>query len=171
MAERKMHLGAFFHPTGHHVTSWRHPRAQADANVNIDHYIEITRTAERGKFDLVFLADSAAVRDAHLIPTDQRVDVEFHEFMRDDLAMAERILGTAGLDVPEEVRSALRTYLAGNPRGKDGRIVYDLRADFGLEPDALRERAQFVQITGAGLKESHVHDVTITREAPNYPTR
>ena len=28
-----------------------------------------------------------------------------------------------------------------------------------------------VQITGAGLKESHVHDVTITREAPNYPTR
>ena len=85
----------------------------------------------------------AAVRDAHLIPTDQRVDVEFHEFMRDDLAMAERILGTAGLDVPEEVRSALRTYLAGNPRGKDGRIVYDLRADFGLEPDALRERFAF----------------------------
>ena len=37
--------------------------------------------------------------------------------------------------------------------------------------EALRERANFVQITGAGLKESHVHDVTITREAPNYPTR
>ena len=36
---------------------------------------------------------------------------------------------------------------------------------------SLRERARFVQITGAGLKESHVHDVTITREAPNYPTR
>ncbi len=36
---------------------------------------------------------------------------------------------------------------------------------------ALQERAQFVRITGAGLKESHVHDVTITREAPNYPTR
>jgi len=35
----------------------------------------------------------------------------------------------------------------------------------------LRERGRFVRITGAGLKESHVHDVTITREAPNYPTR
>ncbi|WP_157220565.1 IMP dehydrogenase [Flavisphingomonas formosensis] len=35
----------------------------------------------------------------------------------------------------------------------------------------LRERARFVQITNAGLRESHVHDVTITREAPNYPTR
>ena len=35
----------------------------------------------------------------------------------------------------------------------------------------LQQRAHFVQITGAGLRESHVHDVTITREAPNYPTR
>jgi len=35
----------------------------------------------------------------------------------------------------------------------------------------LQARAQFVQITNAGLSESHVHDVTITREAPNYPTR
>ncbi len=36
--------------------------------------------------------------------------------------------------------------------------------------DAFRARAQFIRITGAGLRESHVHDVTITREAPNYPT-
>ncbi|WP_298466847.1 IMP dehydrogenase [uncultured Erythrobacter sp.] len=35
----------------------------------------------------------------------------------------------------------------------------------------LKERAQFVRITNAGLSESHVHDVAITREAPNYPTR
>jgi IMP dehydrogenase len=34
----------------------------------------------------------------------------------------------------------------------------------------LQQRAQFVQITNAGLSESHVHDVTITREAPNYPS-
>jgi IMP dehydrogenase len=37
--------------------------------------------------------------------------------------------------------------------------------------EELQARARFVQITNAGLKESHVHDVTITREAPNYPTR
>jgi IMP dehydrogenase len=35
----------------------------------------------------------------------------------------------------------------------------------------LKEKARFVRITNAGLRESHVHDVTITREAPNYPTR
>ena len=37
--------------------------------------------------------------------------------------------------------------------------------------DDLRTKAQFVRITNAGLRESHVHDVTITREAPNYPSR
>jgi len=37
--------------------------------------------------------------------------------------------------------------------------------------EELQAKAQFVRITGAGLRESHVHDVTITREAPNYPTR
>lgn len=35
----------------------------------------------------------------------------------------------------------------------------------------FQQKARFVRITNAGLKESHVHDVTITREAPNYPTR
>ena len=35
----------------------------------------------------------------------------------------------------------------------------------------LRSNAQFVRITNAGLRESHVHDVSITREAPNYPSR
>ena len=35
----------------------------------------------------------------------------------------------------------------------------------------FRERAEFVRISGSALRESHVHDVTITRESPNYPTR
>jgi len=35
----------------------------------------------------------------------------------------------------------------------------------------LQDRARFVRITNAGLRESHVHDVSITREAPNYPTQ
>jgi IMP dehydrogenase len=34
----------------------------------------------------------------------------------------------------------------------------------------LQAKARFVRITNAGLRESHVHDVAITREAPNYPT-
>ena len=37
--------------------------------------------------------------------------------------------------------------------------------------EEMQQKAKFVRITNAGLRESHVHDVTITREAPNYPTR
>ncbi len=54
-------------------------------------------------------------------------------------------------------------------------LVGGVRAAMGYTGSAdlaaLRDRARFVRITGAGLTESHVHDVTITREAPNYPTR
>ena len=62
----KLHLGAFFHPTGNHVAAWLHPEAQIDAGTNFGHYAEITRTAERGKFDLMFVADAVATRDGKL---------------------------------------------------------------------------------------------------------
>ncbi len=74
------------------------------------------------------------------------------------------------------------------PEGIEGQVAYKgpakdvihqlvggIKAAMGYTGSAtipdLQKRAEFVQITGAGLMESHVHDVTITREAPNYPTR
>ncbi|PKP85331.1 MAG: nitrilotriacetate monooxygenase [Alphaproteobacteria bacterium HGW-Alphaproteobacteria-2] len=62
MTKRQMHLGAFLYPTGHHVAAWRHPNAQADAGVNIAHYRHLAQVAERGLFDLIFLADGVGVR-------------------------------------------------------------------------------------------------------------
>ncbi len=62
----KMKLGAFFHPTGNHVASWLHPDAQIDAGSNFQHYVELATTAERGMFDLMFLADAVATRDGNL---------------------------------------------------------------------------------------------------------
>jgi IMP dehydrogenase len=73
------------------------------------------------------------------------------------------------------------------PEGIEGQVAYKgpvatvlhqlaggLRASMGYvgaaNLDEFRERAQFIRITNAGLRESHVHDVTITRESPNYPT-
>jgi IMP dehydrogenase len=54
-------------------------------------------------------------------------------------------------------------------------LVGGVKAAMGYTGSAtipeLQQRARFVRITNAGLSESHVHDVTITREAPNYPTR
>src|SRR5215204_3472883 len=62
----QLRLGAFFNPTGHHVASWRHPQSQADAGINFKHYVEIAQTAERGKFDMIFLADNIGEREAHM---------------------------------------------------------------------------------------------------------
>jgi IMP dehydrogenase len=54
-------------------------------------------------------------------------------------------------------------------------LVGGVKAAMGYTGSAtiadLQKRAQFIQITNAGLSESHVHDISITREAPNYPTR
>ncbi|HET7621530.1 MAG TPA: IMP dehydrogenase, partial [Gemmatimonadaceae bacterium] len=71
------------------------------------------------------------------------------------------------------------------PEGIEGRVPYKgpvgdvlyqmvggLRSGMGYvgcaDIDELRTRTHFVQISSAGLRESHPHDVTITREAPNY---
>ncbi len=73
------------------------------------------------------------------------------------------------------------------PEGIEGRVPYKgpvgpvihqmvggLRAAMGYTGcatiDEMKDKAQFVRMTGAGYRESHVHDVTITREAPNYRT-
>jgi len=71
------------------------------------------------------------------------------------------------------------------PEGIEGRVPYKgslvaivhqlmggLRSSMGYtgskDIETMRTRPQFVRITGAGMRESHVHDVTITKEAPNY---
>ena len=61
-------------------------------------------------------------------------------------------------------------------KGSAGAVVHQLvgglRAAMGYTGSAtveeMRSGCRFVRITGAGLKESHVHDVQITRESPNY---
>jgi IMP dehydrogenase len=64
-------------------------------------------------------------------------------------------------------------------KGSAGTVIHQmiggLRAAMGYTGSAtiddMRTRCSFVRITGAGLKESHVHDVQITRESPNYNSR
>lgn len=58
---RMMHLGAFVHETGQHVAAWRHPEAHFHSGASFADAVEVAQTAERGKFDFLFLADTAAV--------------------------------------------------------------------------------------------------------------
>ena len=54
----KMRLGMFINGEGHHISGWRHPDSKAGAGQAIQHYVEMAHLAERGKFDMLFKADS-----------------------------------------------------------------------------------------------------------------
>ena len=92
--------------------------------------------------------------------------------------------GSADRYFQQDIRDQLKLV----PEGIEGQVPYKgpakdvihqlvggVRAAMGYTGSAtiadLQKRATFVRITNAGLQESHVHDVAITREAPNYPTR
>jgi IMP dehydrogenase len=92
--------------------------------------------------------------------------------------------GSADRYFQQDIKDSLKLV----PEGVEGQVPYKgaaatvlhqltggLRAAMGYVgaktlPE-LHAKAEFVRISGAGLRESHVHDVTITRESPNYPTR
>jgi IMP dehydrogenase len=93
-------------------------------------------------------------------------------------------LGSADRYFQKEVQDSLKLV----PEGIEGQVPYKgpigpilhqlvggLRAAMGYVGaptiEEMQKRARFIRITGAGLRESHVHDVMITREAPNYPTQ
>jgi hypothetical protein len=86
----------------------------------------------------------ASVRDRHLLPANRTVDVFFSEFMADELGTLERIYEAHGLPFAPQ-RAAAQTYLADHPRGKDGQVVYDIRADFGADPEVVRKRFAFYE--------------------------
>ena len=91
--------------------------------------------------------------------------------------------GSADRYFQQEVSDALKLV----PEGIEGQVPYKgpardvihqlvggVKAAMGYTGAAdlaqLRDKARFMRITNAGLRESHVHDVSITREAPNYPS-
>ncbi|WP_410586919.1 LLM class flavin-dependent oxidoreductase [Amycolatopsis sp. lyj-23] len=56
-----MHLNAFVMPNGHHEAAWRHPSTDPHRARTLQHYVDVARTAERGKLDSIFLADGVAL--------------------------------------------------------------------------------------------------------------
>lgn len=84
----------------------------------------------------------ACVRDRHLVPTSQSMDVLFHEYMKDDMAVVEQVYALAAQPLDTASRKAMDDYLEAHPRGRFGRISYKL-ADFDLKADEVRARTQF----------------------------
>jgi IMP dehydrogenase len=92
--------------------------------------------------------------------------------------------GSADRYFQQDIKDSLKLV----PEGVEGQVPYKgaastvlhqlaggLRAAMGYvgakNLEELHQKAEFVRISSAGLRESHVHDVTITRESPNYPGR
>jgi IMP dehydrogenase len=92
--------------------------------------------------------------------------------------------GSADRYFQQDIKDSLKLV----PEGVEGQVPYKgaagtvlhqlcggLRASLGYVGartlKEFREKAKFIRVSGAGMRESHVHDVTITRESPNYPSR
>ncbi|WP_280505363.1 LLM class flavin-dependent oxidoreductase [Nocardia farcinica] len=56
--KKQLHLNAFLMSVGHHEAAWRLPESDPDAHTDVNHYVRLAQTAERGKFDSIFFADS-----------------------------------------------------------------------------------------------------------------
>jgi len=85
----------------------------------------------------------AYMRDMDKIPASQRVDLLFQDVMADDVGTAQKVLEAAGLPASKVSEEDMRDYMANHPRGRDGRVVYDLAGNFKLNVIELRERFSF----------------------------
>jgi len=62
-SRRQMKLGVSMIGLGYHVAAWRHPGVPADGSPSVRHSVEVAQAAERGKLDMVFLADAVGIRE------------------------------------------------------------------------------------------------------------
>ncbi|MBT4522215.1 MAG: sulfotransferase [Halieaceae bacterium] len=105
---------------------------RVDAGATLDYWTQRIETILR-----------ACVRDRDAVSPDQSIDVLFHEFMAQEVATVEQIYSKADLPMTDQARAELDAYIASNPRGKHGQVIYNLRKDFGAEPQQVRERFGF----------------------------
>ena len=85
----------------------------------------------------------ACVRDHDRTPPGRVIDVLFHEYMAYQRGTIERICDRTDLPITPEAARRFDSYLDENPRGKHGRVIYDLKGDFGVDVAALRKRFAF----------------------------
>ena len=86
---------------------------------------------------------SACVRDRDLVAAERSIDISFHHLNGNEMPLLDELYERGGVDLPPEVRGCFQQYLDGNPRGKHGRIRYDLQRHFGVSADELRARFGF----------------------------
>ncbi len=65
----------------------------------------------------------------------------------------ERVYDAAGIELTDTARAAIAAYQEAHPRSKGGRVVYDLRGDFGVSPEQVRSRFDaYMEHFGVGIE-------------------
>jgi len=77
------------------------------------------------------------------MPDAQTIDVYFHEWTKDQDTILKQIYEKAQLPLTDEAVAALHSWLAEHEHGYQGKVVYDLRRDFGLDPNEVRKEYKF----------------------------
>lgn len=86
---------------------------------------------------------SACVRDRDVVAPERSIDINFDQLGGNEMPVLQRLYQCAGVDLPPKVQQRFQRYLDGNPRGKHGRIRYELQRHFGTSPEELRGRFGF----------------------------
>ena len=138
------------YPDATFVITHRDPLAVLQSAITMIAYGDRIR---RRRIDLKELADYwigriehlllACVRDRDSMPADQTIDVLFHDYMDDQQSVIKRVYAMAQLAMTTEAEQQIDHYLSANPRGKHGKVSYDLDGDFGIDIPALRKRFGF----------------------------
>lgn len=85
----------------------------------------------------------SSIRDRHLLPEGRTIHVLFHEYMADEMGTLASIYECAGLEFTPQAIAEIGAYQAAHPRGKEGRVIYDLRRQFSVTPEELRAPFDF----------------------------
>jgi len=128
----------------------RDPAAVIQSAITMMAYSDrLRRTSIEPEWLLDYWADrvhrllSACVRDRELVPAERSIDISFHHLNGNEMHLLEELYRRGGVELTSPVRGRFQQYLDGNPRGKHGRIRYDLQRHFGVSADQLRERFGF----------------------------
>jgi len=85
----------------------------------------------------------SCVRDRNLLDESRVYDLYFDRLMADPFGELEALYREAGIPFDDQTRAAFEQAIAANKRGKHGQLEYDLRGDFDLDPNEIRERFGF----------------------------
>ena len=84
----------------------------------------------------------ACANDRDKLPAEQSIDIPFHELIKDDIGMVEKIYHKANMAMTAKARNELGRFVDAH-RDDYGKVIYDLKGQFGSDPDLLRERFNF----------------------------